>query len=48
MTGVYRITLSSVDDEGQPEEFEYVDDEAIAMEAYRAFREAAKDLYDFE
>lgn len=36
------------DEEGQPESFELVDDEAVAEDVYRAFREAAKDLYDFE
>lgn len=36
------------DEEGQPESFELVDDEAVAEDAYQAFREAAKDLYDFE
>ena len=42
------LEVTAVDDEGQPAEFEYIDDEAIALEAYRAFREAAKDLYDFD
>ena len=39
---------TDVDDEGQPLEFEYIDDEAIAAEAFEAFKVAAKDLYDFE
>lgn len=41
------LQVTDVDDEGQPDGFELVDDEAIAAEAYEAFREAAKDLYDF-
>ena len=36
------------DEEGQPESFEFVEDEAVAEDAWQAFREAAKDLYDFE
>ena len=42
------LEVTSLDDEGQPDEFEYVDDEGVAVEAYRAFREAAASLYDFE
>ena len=42
------LEVTALDEDDQPAEFEYVDDEAIALEAYRAFREAAKDLYDFE
>ena len=36
------------DEEGQPSEFEMVEDEAIADQAYEEFRKVAKDLYDFE
>lgn len=36
-----------LDDEGQPETFELVTDEAIASQAYAAFLEATKDLYEF-
>ena len=35
------------DEEGQPESFELVTDEAIATEVYAAFQEATKDLYRF-
>ena len=35
------------DEDGQPREFELVMDDAIADEVYDAFKEAAKDLYDF-
>ena len=41
------LQVAAIDDEGQPEGFELVEDEAIAAEAYGAFRDAAKDLYDF-
>ena len=42
------LEVTEVDDEDQPAAFEYVDDEAIAIEVYQDFREATKDLYDFE
>ena len=42
------LEVTALDDEGQPAELELVMDEAIAEEAYQAFKEAAKDLYDFE
>lgn len=45
---VVLLEVTDVDDEGQPLEFEYIDDEAIAAEAFEAFKVAAKDLYDFE
>jgi len=45
---VVMLEVTDVDEEGQPTEFEFVDDEAIIAEAFAAFREAAKDLYDFE
>lgn len=35
------------DEEGQPESFELVTDEAVAAEVYAAFQEATKDLYRF-
>ena len=45
---VVLLEVIAVDDDDQPTEFEFVDDEAIAADAFAAFREAAKDLYDFE
>lgn len=42
------MEVTEVDEEDQPAAFEYVDDEAIAIEVYQDFREATKDLYDFE
>lgn len=42
------LEVTELDDEGQPASFELVTDEAIAAQAYDAFREATKDLYRFE
>ena len=42
------LEVTSFDEDGQPAEFELVLDEAIAEEVYADFREATKDLYDFE
>lgn len=45
---VVLLEVTAVDEEDQPAEFELVEDEAIIAEAFAAFQEAAKDLYDFE
>lgn len=45
---VVLLEVTAVDEEDQPLEFELVDDEAIADEAFAAFKQAAKDLYDFD
>ena len=42
------LEVTSVDEDGQPEEFELVTDEAIAAEVYADFQQATSDLYDFE
>lgn len=42
------LQVTELGEDEQPESFELVVDEVIAQEAYDAFREAAKDLYDFE
>ena len=42
------LEVTDLDEDGQPSEFELVEDEAIALEVYADFREATKDLYDFE
>lgn len=42
------LEVTELDDEGQPASFELVDDEGIAAEVFADFREATKDLYDFE
>ncbi len=41
------LEVTAVDEDDQPTEFELVEDEAIIDEVYAAFKEAAKDLYDF-
>ena len=45
---VVLLEVTEVDEDDQPVEFELVEDEDIAEQAYAAFQEAAKDLYDFE
>ena len=42
------LEVTAVDEDDQPAELELVEDEALAVEAFEAFKEAAKDLYDFE
>ena len=42
------LEVTELDDDDQPAAFELVDDDAVAMEVYRAFKEATKDLYLFE
>jgi len=42
------LEVTETDEEGQPSSFELVEDEAIAQEVYEDFRQATKDLYDFE
>ncbi len=44
---VVALEVTELDEDGQPSAFELVEDESIAQEAYEAFREATKDLYDF-
>lgn len=41
------LEVIELDEEGQPAEFELVEDEAIAQEVYDDFREATKDIYRF-
>lgn len=41
------LEVTDLDEEGQPEGFELVDDDSIAMQAYEEFRRATKDIYDF-
>lgn len=42
------LEVTALDEDGQPEEFELVDDMAVAQEAYNDFMVATKDLYRFE
>lgn len=42
------LEVTELDEDDQPVAFELVEDEAIAAEAYEAFKRATRDLYDFE
>ena len=42
------LEVLELDEEGQPSEFELVEDEKIAEEVYADFMQATKDLYRFE
>jgi len=42
------LEVLAVDEDDQPAELELVLDDALADAAFDAFKEAAKDLYDFE
>ena len=42
------MEVTELDEEGQPEAFEALEDEAIADEVFAAFVEATKDIYTFE
>lgn len=42
------LEVMETDEDGQPESFELIDDEELALSAYEAFKEATKDLYRFE
>lgn len=44
---VVLLEVTELDDDGQPEAFELVTDEAIAADVYADFQEATRDLYDF-
>jgi uncharacterized protein YrzB (UPF0473 family) len=41
------LEVTALDEEGQPEEFELVLDEAIAQEVYNKFKQATSGMYDF-
>ncbi len=45
---VVLLEVTDLDDDGQPAGFELVLDEAIAQEVYEDFKQATKDLYDFD
>ena len=42
------LEVTELDEDGQPAGFELVLDSAIAQEVYADFKQATKDLYDFE
>ena len=45
---VVLLEVTALDDDGQPAEFELVEDELIADEVYEDFKNATSELYDFE
>lgn len=45
---VVLLEVTAVDEDGQPSEFELVEDEAIAADAYEEFRKATSEIYRFE
>lgn len=45
---VVLLEVMALDGDGQPSEFELVEDEAIAAEAYEEFKKATSELYRFE
>lgn len=45
---VVLLEVTELDEDGQPSAFELVVDEAVAAEVYADFRQATKDLYQFE
>lgn len=42
------LEATAIDEDEQPTEFKLLDDEALIQEVFEVFKEAAKDLYDFE
>lgn len=44
---VVLLEVTELDEEGQPEAFELVDDESVATEVYEEFKKATAGLYDF-
>lgn len=45
---VVLLEVVATDEDGQPSEFELIEDESIANEVYEAFKKATADLYSFE
>lgn len=42
------LEVTELDEDGQPDAFEFIEDEAIVRDAYGEFKQATKDLYRFE
>ncbi len=42
------LEVTELDAEGQPDAFEFIEDEVVVREAYAAFKQATRDLYRFE
>lgn len=45
---VVALEVLELDEDGQPAEFQLIEDEAFAQQIYEDFKEATKDLYCFE
>lgn len=45
---VVLLEVVATDEDGQPSEFELVEDETIAEEVYEAFKDATDGMYSFE
>lgn len=45
---IVALEVTELDEDGQPVSFELIEDEKTAIHAFELFKEAAKDLYDFE
>lgn len=45
---VVLLEVTELDEDGQPEAFELVEDELVAREVYEDFQQATRDLYQFE
>ncbi|WP_251212093.1 DUF1292 domain-containing protein [Adlercreutzia murintestinalis] len=42
------LEVTELDADGQPDAFEFVEDEAVVRDVYEAFKQATRDLYRFE
>ena len=42
------LEVTELDDDGQPDAFEFVEDEAIVRDVYEEFKAATSELYQFE
>lgn len=42
------MEVTELDEDGQPDAFELIEDEAVLSDVYEEFKKATKDLYQFE
>lgn len=42
------LEVTSLDEDGQPDSFEFIEDEAVVRDVYEDFKRATRDLYRFE
>ncbi|WP_165061244.1 DUF1292 domain-containing protein [Adlercreutzia sp. ZJ154] len=42
------LEVTELDEDGQPDSFEFIEDEAIVRDVYEEFKVATRDLYQFE